>query len=69
MEMVLVFLILFQCHQESDQLNFVSILLNIIFKHNFKKIVKLFGFFFVQSQGQENYCKFVKGVRKLFELF
>ena len=37
--MVLVFLILFQCHQESTQFNIVSALLNIIFKHNFKKLL------------------------------
>ena len=69
MKMVLVFLILFQCHQECAQFNIILALLNIIFKHNFKKTVKLLEISFVQCQGSENYCKVVKGVRKLFELF
>ena len=55
MKMVLVFLLLFQCHQESAQSNIISAFLNITVKHNLKKTVKLF-------------CKVVKGVRKLFEL-
>ena len=69
MKMVLVFLMLFQCHQESTQFNIVSVLLNIIFKHNLKKLLNSLEFFFVQCQGYENYYKIVKGVRKLFELF
>ena len=69
MKMVLVFLMLFQCHQESAQFDIVSLLLNIIFKHNFKKLLNSLEFFFVQSQGYENYCRAVKGVRKLFEQF
>ena len=36
MKMVLVFLMLFQCHQESAQCNIGLVLLNIIFKHNLK---------------------------------
>ena len=69
MKMVLVFLMLFQCHQESAQFNIVSLLLNIIFKHNLKKLLNSLEFCFVQRQGYENYCKVVKGVQKLFELF
>ena len=69
MKMVLVFLMLFQCHQESAQFNIVSLLSNITFKHNFKKLLNSLEFFFVQCQGYENYCKVVKGVQKLFELF
>ena len=69
MKMVLVFLMLFQCHQESAQFNIVSVLLNIICKHNLKKLLNSLEFVFVQCQGYENYCKVVKGVRKLFELF
>ena len=61
MKIVLVFLMLFQCHQESDQFNIVSVLLNTIFKNNFKKLLNSLEFFF--------YCKVVKEVRKLFELF
>ena len=69
MEMVFVFLMLFQCRQESAQFNIVSVLLNIIFKHNLQKLSNsLEFFFFVQYQDYENYCKVVKGVRKLFEL-
>ena len=66
MKMVLVFVLLFQCHQESAQF-IVSVLLNIIFKHNLKT-VKLFGIFFVQCQRYKNYCKVIKGVQELFEL-
>ena len=69
MKMVLVFLMLFQCHQESAQFNIVSLLLNIIFKHNLKKLLNSLEFSFVQRQGYENYCKVVKGVQKHFELF
>ena len=69
MKMVLVFLMLFQCHQESAQFDIVSVLLYIIFKHNFKKLLNSLEFFFVQCQGYENYGKVVKGVQKLLELF
>ena len=68
-ENVLVFLMLFQCHQESAQFYIVLILLNIIFKHNSKKLLNSLEFVFVQCQGYENYCKVLKGVQKLFELF
>ena len=68
MKMVLVFLMLFQCHQESAQFN-ISVLLNIILKHNLKKLLKSLEYFFVQCQRYETYCKVVKEVRKLFELF
>ena len=45
MKMVVVFLMLFQCHKESGaQFNIVSVLLNIIFKHNFKKTFELWNF-------------------------
>ena len=67
--MALVFLMFFQCNQENAQFNIVSVLLNIIFKHNLKKLLTSFEFFFVQCQGYEDYCKAVKEVRKLFELF
>ena len=33
MKMVLVFLMLFQCHRENAQLNAVSVLVNISFEH------------------------------------
>ena len=63
------FLMLFQCHHKNAQFYIVSVLLNIIFKHNLNKLFKLFGIFFVQCQGYENHCKVVKGVWKLFVLF
>ena len=66
--MVLVFLMLFQCHQESAQFDIVSVFLNIIFKHNLKKLLNSLEFFFVQCQSYESYWKVVKGVRKLFQL-
>ena len=69
MKMVLVFLMLFQCHQLSDRFNIVLALLDIIFKHNLKKLLNSLEFLFVQCQGYENYCKIVKGVRKRFEQF
>ena len=39
----------------------------ILFWYCCKKTVKLFGFFCVQFQEYENYCKVVKGEQKLFE--
>ena len=72
MKMVLVFLMLFQCHHKNAQFSqfcIIWVLLNIIFKHNLNKLSKFFQKFFVQCQGYENHCKVVKGVRKLFELF
>ena len=60
---------LFKCHQESAQFNIVSVLLNISFKNNLKKLLNSLELFFAQCQGYENYCKFVKGARKLFEQF
>ena len=66
MKMVLVFLMLFQYDQESAQFNIVSVLLNIIFKHDLKTLLNSLEFFFVQCQGYENYCKVVKRVQKLF---
>ena len=68
-ENITFFLMLFQYHQESVQFNIILALLNIIFKHNLKKLLKSFGIFFVQCQGYENYCKVVEGVQKLFRLF
>ena len=68
MKMVLVFLMLFQRHQETAQYNIASMLLNIIFKHNLKNLLNSLEFCFVQYQGYKNYCKVVKGVRKLVEL-
>ena len=59
----------FQCHQESAQINIFSILLNIIFKHNLKKLLNSVELLFVQRQGYKNNCKVVKVVRKLFVLF
>ena len=43
-KMVLAFLVLFQCHQDSCQFNIVSILLGIIFKNNIKKLLKTLEF-------------------------
>ena len=46
---------LLQCHHESGaQFTIVSVLLNIIFKHNFKKLLNSLELFFVQCQGYEN---------------
>ena len=47
-----------------NKINIVSVLLNIILKHNLKKLLD-----FVQCQGYVNYYKVVKGVRKIFELY
>ena len=55
-KVVLVLLMLFQCHQESTQFNFVLVFLNIVFKqHNLRKL------FNSQCQGYENYFKVVRG--------
>ena len=45
MKMVLVFLMLFQCHEESAQFNIILVLLNIIFKHNLQKLLNSLEFF------------------------
>ena len=59
-----------KCHHKRAQFNIVLVLLNIILKHNFKKLlISLHFFFFFQCQEYQNYCKVVKGVRKLFEIF
>ena len=50
-KLVLVFLILFQCHQESGQFNIVSVLLSIIFKHNLKLLSKT-----------ETFCQILPGL-------
>ena len=60
MEIVLLFLMLCQCHRESAQFNIVLVLLNIIFKHNLKKL-----FFLFNVRGMKT-CK--RG-KKTFELF
>ena len=49
-------------------INIVSVLLNIIFKHNFKKLLNSLHFFCSMS-GVQNYCKVVKRMGKLFEPF
>ena len=43
--MVLVLLMLLQCHQDSAQFNIVSVLLDIICKHNLKRLLNSFEFF------------------------
>ena len=67
---VLVFLMLFQCHQESANL-ILSQLLHLTINQNFKKLLKTLDFFVVvfHYQGFQNYCRIVRGVRKPFELF
>ena len=50
MKMVLVFVLLFQCHQESAQF-IVSVLLNIIFKHNLKKLLNSWELFLFNVSG------------------
>ena len=64
MKMVLVFLMLFQCHEESAPF-IVLLLLNTIFKHHLQRLLNSLEFFSMY----ENYCKVVKGVRECFELF
>ena len=57
MEMVLVFLMLFQCHQESAQFNIISVLLNIIFKHNLKELLNSLEFFLFSVRGTKTIVK------------
>ena len=66
MKMVLVFLMLFQCNQDSVQCNIVSVLLNITLKHNLNKLVNSFKFFFVPCQGYQNFSRDHVGVTKTF---
>ena len=55
MKMAVVFLMLSQCHEENGaQFNIVSVLLNIIFKHNLKTTVKLSGMLFCSMSGIRN---------------
>ena len=54
---VLVFLMLFQCHQESAQFNIVSVFLNIIFKHNFKKLLNSLESFLFSFRGTKTIAK------------
>ena len=67
MKMVLVFIMLFQCHQESAQFNIVSVLLNIIFKYDFKKLLNSLEFFLFNVRGMKTFwaiLNFVVGVPK-----
>ena len=57
MKMVLVFLMLFQYHQESAQFNIASVLLNIIFKNNFKKLLNSLGFFLLNVRDTKTIAK------------
>ena len=57
MEMVLVFLMLFQCNQESAQLNIGSVLLNIIFKHNLKELLNSLELFLFNVRGTKTIVK------------
>ena len=69
----------FQCHQESAQFNSISVLLSIIFKHNFKKLLNSLEFFLFNKRGPktfwailsfvvgyQNFLKDHVGVPKLF---
>ena len=47
MKMVIVFLMLFQCNQQTAQFNIVSVLLSIIFKHDLKKLLNSLDLFFL----------------------
>ena len=49
----------------ADQFNIVTVLLTIIFQHNFKKLLISLDFFLF-SQGYKNYCKIVKEAKKFF---
>ena len=60
MKMVLIFLMLPHCHQESAQFNIVSVLLNNIFKHNFKKLLNSFDFFWFNVRGTKSMVKLLK---------
>ena len=66
MKMVLVFLMLFQCHQDSVQCNIISVLLDITLKHNLNKLLNSFNFLFVPCQGYQNFSRDHVGVPKLF---
>ena len=57
MKMVLVFLMLLQCHQESAQLNIISVLINIIFKDNLEKTVENFRILLFSVRSKETIVK------------
>ena len=69
MKMVLVFLILFQCHQESAQFNIVLVLLNIILKRNLKELLNSLKFFLFNVRGTKTIVKLQKGYENFFSYF
>ena len=69
MKMVLVFLMLFHGHQESAQFNIVSVLLNIIFKHNLKKLLKFLDFFLFNVKGKTTIVKLQNGYKNFLSYF
>ena len=48
---------MFQCHPESAQFNIVLVLLNIIFKHNLKKLLNSLEFFLFNIRGTKTIVK------------
>ena len=63
---------LLQYHQESVQFNIVLALLNIIFKHNLKKLLNSLEFFLFNVRGTKTIVKLQNGYENLlgyFELY
>ena len=69
MKMVLVFLMLLQGHQECGQFNIVSILLNILFKHNLKKLLNPLEFFLFNVRNTKTILKLQKGYENFLSYF
>ena len=55
----------FQYHQESAQFNIILVLINIIFKHNLKKLLNSLEFFLFNVRGTKT-SKSCTGGKKTF---
>ena len=66
MKMVLVFLMLFHCHQEIAQFNIISVLLNIIFKDTLKVLLNCLELFFCSMSGVPKLLQSCKRGTKTF---
>ena len=67
--MVLVLVMLLQCHQDSAQFNIVSVLLDIISKHNLKRLLNSFDFFLFNVISSKTIVKLQKRYENVLSYF
>ena len=60
---------LFQYHQESAQFDIILVLLNIIFKHNLKKLLNSLELFLFNVRGTKTIAKMKKGYENFLGYF